>query len=42
LNQANAFIYDGEPEKVPGVLGELMEIKDLYPERDVFHIEEIT
>lgn len=42
LNQASAFIFDGEPEKVPGVLGELMEIKGLYPERDVFHIEEVT
>lgn len=42
LNQAIAFIGDGEPEKVPEVLGELLEIKALYPGRDEFHIEEVT
>ncbi|HNW91034.1 MAG TPA: DUF1186 domain-containing protein [Bacteroidales bacterium] len=42
LNQANIFIDNKEFEKVPGVLGEAMEIKQLYPERDLFHLAEIT
>ncbi len=42
LNQANNFIERGEPEKVPGVLGESLELKDLYPERKIFHFTEYT
>ncbi len=42
LNQANNFIERGEPEKVPGVLGESLELKDLYPERKIFQFSEYT
>jgi hypothetical protein len=42
LNQAHGYIRNGEYEKVPLVLGEAMEIKMLYPERDVFHLTEVT
>lgn len=42
LTQANEFIENGEPEKVPLLLGESPELKDLYPERKVFHYGEFT
>ena len=42
INQANDFINNGEFEKVPEILGEAMEIRQLYPERDLFHISEVT
>ncbi len=42
LNQANSFIEEGTPEKVPELLGQAMEIKLLYPDRDTFHIGEVT
>lgn len=42
INQANDFINKGEFEKVPEILGVAMEIKQLYPERDLFHISEVT
>lgn len=42
LNLANEYIDAKEPEKVPEVLGEEMEIKGLYPERDLFHLAEVT
>lgn len=42
LNQANVCIENGEFDKVPEILGEAMEIKQLYPERDVFHLTEVT
>jgi hypothetical protein len=42
LNLANEYIDAGQPEKVPEVLGEAMEIKDLYPGRDLFHLAEVT
>lgn len=42
LNQANICIEKGELDKVPGLLGEELEIKQLYPERDVFHLSEVT
>ena len=40
LNMANSYIHDDEPEKVPEVLGTSIELKDLYPERKIFHHEE--
>ena len=42
LNVANDYITDGQPQKVPEVLGEAMEIKELYPGRDLFHLAEVT
>ncbi|RLD42147.1 MAG: hypothetical protein DRI89_08020 [Bacteroidetes bacterium] len=42
LNRAAEFYQKGEYEKIPEVLGELMEIKALYPERDLFHLAEVT
>lgn len=42
LNLANQYINEGNPEKVAGVLVEAMEIKDLYPDRDLFHLAEVT
>ena len=38
LNLANEYINEGQPQKVPEVLGGNMEIKALYPERDLFHL----
>jgi tetratricopeptide (TPR) repeat protein len=42
LNKANDYIKKGEYEKVPLVLGNALEIKALYPEREVFHLTEVT
>ena len=42
MNLANEYINERQPQKVPEVLGEDMEIKALYPERDLFHLAEIT
>lgn len=42
LNLAISCIEKKEFHKVPEILGELMEIKQLYPNRDEFHISEIT
>jgi tetratricopeptide (TPR) repeat protein len=42
INQAHVYIQNGEYEKVPLILGKAMEIKELYPERDVFHLSEVT
>jgi len=41
LNLANEYNYKKEFEKVTGVLGEAMEISELYPERDEFHVDEV-
>lgn len=42
LNAANVHIERSELEKVPELLGELLEIKSLYPDRDLFHLAEVT
>ncbi len=42
LNLANEYMNAGQPERVPEVLGENMEIQELYPERDLFHLAEVT
>lgn len=42
VNKANECIDNGEFEKVTEILGEAMEIKLLYPERDLFHLSEVT
>jgi hypothetical protein len=42
INLAHSSIEEGEFEKVTDVLGQEMEIKRLYPERDLFHLSEVT
>jgi len=42
INKANLCIENGKPDQVPEILGEAMEIKALYPDRDLFHLAEIT
>jgi tetratricopeptide (TPR) repeat protein len=42
LNAVHACIENKEFEKVPELLGEAFEIKSLYPERDLFHLIEVT
>jgi tetratricopeptide (TPR) repeat protein len=42
LNMANDCIEKEEFGKVPEILGDLMEIKELYPGRDLFHLAEVT
>ena len=39
LNLAVEYL-DTAPEKIPGILGESMELQALYPNREEFHIEE--
>ena len=40
LNKAQFYLSNDEPEKVPEILGENMELTELYPERKIFHFEE--
>jgi tetratricopeptide (TPR) repeat protein len=42
LNLAAQYFENKEYEKMPEVLGNMMEIQDLYPEREVFHLSEVT
>ena len=42
LNLAFEYYYKQQYEKIPEVVGNLMEIQDLYPERDCFHLSEVT
>ncbi|WP_301201191.1 DUF1186 domain-containing protein [Plebeiibacterium marinum] len=42
LNYADMLIDEGELERIPEILGEEMELYALYPERDTFHISEVT
>lgn len=41
LNLAAEFLLKNEPEKIPEILGGAMEIGQLYPERNEFHLEEV-
>jgi len=41
LNLAGEYLHTEEYEKIPELLGEFMEIKALYPERDEFHLTEV-
>ena len=41
INLVNEYLRKKEFDKVPAVLGEAMEIKSLYPDREVFHVEEV-
>lgn len=42
LNKANIYYLAGEYDKMPEVLGEAMEIKELNPDRDIFHLSEVV
>jgi tetratricopeptide (TPR) repeat protein len=42
INQANFWIEEKNTAKVPEILGEAMDIKQLYPDRDLFHLSEVT
>lgn len=42
LNLANEYCINKQYSKVPEVLGEVMELGALYPNRDTFHINEVT
>ena len=41
INKAYEYLALKQPEKVRALLGEWMEIKELYPERDIFHVAEV-
>jgi len=41
LNLANEYYLKQEYEKMPEILGDAMELKLLYPQRDTFHINEV-
>ncbi len=41
INLGWEYLRNKEFEKIPLILGEAMEIKSLYPHREVFHIEEV-
>ncbi len=41
LNLANEYYLKKEYYKIPEILGEAMEIKALYPNRDTFHLNEV-
>ncbi len=42
LNLAGQYLLKEEYKKIPEVLGPLMEIKALYPNRDIFHLNEVV
>jgi len=41
-NLAMEYLLNEKYDKIPEVLGESMELKSLYPERDTFHIKEVS
>lgn len=42
LNLANEYYYKEEYHKMPEILGDDMELKALYPNRQTFHVNEVT
>jgi hypothetical protein len=40
-NLAIDYIEEGNPEKVPEILGEYLDLKELYPEREKFYPDEV-
>lgn len=42
LNQASVFIERGEYQRVPELLGPNLDLKQLYPHRQLFHLSEVT
>jgi hypothetical protein len=41
INRAHEHMDDGEYDMVPGLLGPFIEIGKLYPDRKVFHVQEV-
>lgn len=41
INLALQYLRKNQFSKIPEILGEALEIKSLYPDRDIFHIEEV-
>ncbi len=41
LNLAAELLLNNKPESIPSILGDTMEIGELYPQRREFHIEEV-
>lgn len=41
INLAVELLAKEQPEEIPSILGETMEISELYPERKKFHLEEV-
>ena len=42
LNLANEYYFKKEYHKMPEILGDAMELKALYPDRETFHLKEVT
>ncbi len=42
LNLASEYFARSEYDNIPKVLGEFMDLKKLYPDRDTFHISEVS
>jgi tetratricopeptide (TPR) repeat protein len=42
LNKAHEYLNKGEHKKMPELMGENMDLRDLFPEREVFHVTEMT
>lgn len=42
LNLAFEYFNNKQYDRIPEVLGSVMDLKDLYPERDRFHLGEVT
>jgi hypothetical protein len=41
VNLAHQYLSEGRAEEVPKILGEYMELGELYPERKTFHVDEV-
>lgn len=41
ISLARHYLDNGEPDRVPEVFGNKLELKFLYPDRDVFHVTEV-
>ncbi|CAN5747544.1 hypothetical protein BH11BAC7_BH11BAC7_11540 [soil metagenome] len=42
LNLVGRYLHDREYERIPGIMGASMEIKELFPDRNVFHLNEVV
>lgn len=42
INYAYEYYYKNEYDRIPEILGKSMELKDLYPERNCFHLVEVA
>jgi tetratricopeptide (TPR) repeat protein len=41
ISLAAEYLMEDKPEKVPEILGKYMQLKKLYPDRQVFHVGEV-